>query len=137
MAVHPSALPAAPAAFAASPLLRFALRLDAVITAVNGVAYLAAAGPLADLLGIPAGALRGLGAFMLVYAATVAVVAAAPRAGLVRAIVAGNLVWVDASIVLLVIDAWTPTTAGSVWIALQAAAVGLFAALQFAGLRRS
>ena len=47
-------------------LLRLALLLDAAVTGANGVAYLAAAGPLGDLLGLPAGLLRGFGAVLLV-----------------------------------------------------------------------
>ena len=38
-----------------SSLLRLALRLDAVVTAANGAAYLLAAPLLYDLLGLPAG----------------------------------------------------------------------------------
>ena len=33
------------------PLLRTALKLDAVVTGANGAAYLGAAAPLSDLLG--------------------------------------------------------------------------------------
>ena len=35
-------------------LLRPVLLLDAAVTGLNGVAYLVAAGPLEDLLGLPA-----------------------------------------------------------------------------------
>lgn len=35
-------------------LLRDVMRLDAVVTGANGVAYLALAGPLSDLLGLSA-----------------------------------------------------------------------------------
>src|SRR5690625_1760606 len=44
--------------------LRFALTLDAVVTGANGAAYLVAAGALDDLLGVPTGLLRGIGAFL-------------------------------------------------------------------------
>jgi hypothetical protein len=137
MAVHPSAVPTTAADFTPAPLLRFALRLDAVVSGANGVAYLVAAGPLADLLGIPAGTLRALGVFFVVYAAIVARVAAAPTPGLSRVIIAGNLLWTDASLVALALGTWSPTTAGAVWMGLHAAVVGFFAVLQFAGLRRS
>ena len=64
--------------------LRLALKLDAVVTGANGAAYLALAGPLEDLLGVDAALLRGVGAFLLVFAAFVAYVATrpeVPRAG--------------------------------------------------------
>ena len=41
--------------------IRFALLLDAVVTGANGVAYLVAAGPIGDLLGLPADLLRAAG----------------------------------------------------------------------------
>ena len=50
-------------------LLRTALTLDAGVTAANGAAYLALAGPLHDLLGLSEAVLRGAGVFLLVYAA--------------------------------------------------------------------
>src|SRR5215217_7675811 len=51
-------------------LLRLALRLDAVVTAANGAAYLLAAPLLGDLLGLPAGWLRGVGVFLLLFGAS-------------------------------------------------------------------
>jgi hypothetical protein len=129
----------------AGGLLRAALKLDALVTGANAVAYLALAGPLADLLGVPAGALRAIGAFLAVFAAAVWVVGARPEPSpaAVQAIVAANLAWAAGSLVALAADAWSPTTAGAIWIVLQAVTVALFAALQVAGyleasrLRRS
>ena len=60
-------------------LLRTALTLDAGVTAANGAAYLALAGPLHDLLGLSETVLRGAGAFLLVYALAVGVLASRPR----------------------------------------------------------
>src|SRR5215217_5163508 len=61
-------------------LLRLALRLDAVVTAANGAAYLLAAPLLGDLLGLPAGWLRGVGVFLLLFGAVVWAVARPARA---------------------------------------------------------
>ena len=47
---------------------------DGAVTGVNGVAYLAAAGPLEDLLGLPAAWLRGAGAVLLAFAAGIGIV---------------------------------------------------------------
>ena len=59
--------------------LRTALKLDAVVTGANGAAYLVAAGPLEDLLGLSPALLRGIGAFLLLFSAAVWTVAARPQ----------------------------------------------------------
>ena len=117
-------------------LLPAALKLDAVVSGANGIAYLVLAGPLSDLFEVPVGLLRGLGAFLVVYAAAVWLVSARPRPGAVWAVIAGNEVWVAASLVAVIADWWTPSTAGTVWTVMQAAVVASFAVLQFVGLRR-
>ena len=120
-------------------MLRFVLRLDAAVTGANAVAYLAVAGPLRDLLGVPAPALRGIGAFLAVF--TIAVWAVAARRTISRpaagALAVANLAWAAGSVVALILDAWSPETVGAVWMALQAAVVALFADLQLLGLRRA
>jgi hypothetical protein len=119
-------------------LLRLALRLDAVVTGANGLAYLAAAPLLAGLLGVPAGTLRGLGAFLVVFAAGVALVAARPRvpAGAVEVVVGANLLWAAGSVAAVATDRFDLTAVGTAWVLLQAAVVAGFAVLQAAGLRR-
>lgn len=119
-------------------LLRMALRLDAVVTALNGAAYLAAAPLLDDLLGLSTGLLHGVGAFLLVYAGAVWLVGAGPRisAAAVEAVVGANVLWAIGSVVVVLTDTVTPTTIGAVWLVLQAAVVAGFAALQLVGLRR-
>jgi hypothetical protein len=120
-------------------MLRTALRLDALVTGANAVAYLALAGPLGDLFGVPASALRAIGAFLAVFALAVWMIA---RSAVISRAAAGtiavaNLAWAAGSVVALVLDAWSPETVGAVWIALQAAVVALFADLQLLGLRRA
>jgi hypothetical protein len=129
---HHAAAPARPA------LLPLALKLDAVVTGANGLAYLALAGPLSGLLGLDAAFLRSIGAFLLVFAALVWAAGARSRvpAGAVRAIIAVNVAWVAGSLALAVLALGSPSTAGTVWAVLQAAVVGAFAELQVAGLRR-
>jgi hypothetical protein len=104
-------------------LLRFALKLDALVTGANGAAYLVAAGPLEDLLGLDATLLRAVGAPLLMFAVAVWFVRSR---GAVRAVVAANVGWAAGSIVAAV--------AG--WGSLQAIVVGGFAELQLIGLRR-
>ena len=120
-------------------LLRTALTLDAGVTAANGAAYLVLAGPLHDLLGLSEAALRGAGAFLLVYALAVGVLATRPRPAkaAVVAVIAGNAIWAVDSVVAALAGWGDPTTAGTVWMVLQAIVVAGFAALQLAGLKRT
>ncbi|GAA2314209.1 hypothetical protein GCM10010149_76950 [Nonomuraea roseoviolacea subsp. roseoviolacea] len=118
--------------------LRLALAADAAVTGVNGLAYLAAAGPLADLLGPGAGLLRGIGAFLLVYAVAVGVLATRPvNAAATKAVIAVNLAWTLASLVAAVADSAEFTVLGLVWTVAQALVVAVFAELQIMGLRRA
>jgi hypothetical protein len=120
-------------------LLRLALKLDAAVTGVNGAAYLAAAPLVQDVLGLPAGALRGVGLFLLAFAVGVWFLGARSTisTGAASAIVAVNLLWAVDSVAVAVLGWGAPTTIGTVWIVLQAAVVGGFAALQWLGIRRS
>ena len=120
-------------------LLRFALMLDGAGTAANGVLYLAGAPLLDDWLGLPTGMLMAVGAALIVYAALVLRLAtrpAMPRAA-VAAVIAANVLWVVDSLLALALDWFTPTVAGQVLIAAQAALVAGLAALQYVGLRNS
>lgn len=120
-------------------LLRLALRLDAGVTAANGLAYLALAGPVDDLIGLDPGPGRAIGAFLLGYAALVWAVSAPARPNrlAVTAVVEVNLVWTVLSVVTVALGWFALTTAGAVWAVLQAIAVAGFAAVQYAALRRS
>ncbi|RBY76424.1 hypothetical protein DQ238_17185 [Geodermatophilus sp. TF02-6] len=122
---------------APAPLLRAALRLDAGVSGLNGAAYLLAAAPLADLLGLPPGWLRGTGVFLLVFAAAVWLVADRPAPPAVRTVVAANALWSAGSVVVVAAGLGSPTTVGAVWLVLQTVVVAAFAVLQAAGLRRS
>jgi len=119
-------------------LLRTALRLDAVASGALGVACATGAGVLDELLGLPTGLLVGVGVFLVVFAAGLVVLAArrpVPRGG-TAVVVLGNAAWVLMS-VALVIGAWDRLTVlGVVVVLAQAAAVAVFADLQWAGSRR-
>ncbi|GAA2450820.1 hypothetical protein [Streptomyces macrosporus] len=117
--------------------LRRLLALDAAVTTVNGLAYLALPGLLGRLLGVDAGLLTGLGVFLLLYGAGVGVLASrpAPPALGVRLVVEGNLLWALAGVAALVLGLPAPTTAGPVWIPLQAAVVAALAVGQYLTLR--
>ncbi|MFF0434170.1 hypothetical protein ACFYU9_18315 [Streptomyces sp. NPDC004327] len=117
-------------------MLRRFLALDAVVTGGNGLAYLAAAGPLGELLGVDRGLLLELGVFLTAYAAGVAWLASRPQPPVlgVRLVVDANLLWAVLSVVALV-DWLAPTTAGAVWTLFQAVTVAGFAGLQWSALR--
>ncbi|MCT9083180.1 hypothetical protein [Streptomyces fulvoviolaceus] len=117
-------------------MLRRFLALDALVTGANGLAYLAASGPLGGFLGVDSALLLGLGAFLLVYAAGVGVPASRERPPVlaVRAVIEANLAWAVLSCLSLAL--WlTPSTAGAVWTVLQAVTVAGFALLQQMALK--
>ena len=114
--------------------LRAVLRLDAVASGTLGLAAAAGAGVLDTALGLPSSLLLGVGVFLVVYAA--GLVALAGRAVIPRpatwVVVLGNSAWVVASLGL-VVGAWDRLTVlGAVIVLAQAAAVAVFADLQYA-----
>ncbi|MFJ5997460.1 hypothetical protein [Streptomyces sp. NPDC092370] len=123
---------------AAARPLRMFLALDAAVTGANGLIYLLAAGPVGELLGLDAGFLRGIGAFLTVYGVLVAIAASRPVPPVTptKLIIEANLLWAVVSIATAVFGWFGPNTVGTVWIPLQAAVVAAFAFLQMSGLRR-
>jgi hypothetical protein len=119
-------------------LLVAAIRLDAVVSGAAGL-LLAAGAPLLDgALGAPTAVLVPLGVFLVAYAAGLLAIA---RAGApdrwVKAVIAGNALWVVASVVTVLADWLTLTSLGTAFALVQAAAVALIAELQLIALRRS
>ena len=119
--------------------LRLALRLDAAASGAMGVLLAAGGALLDDPLGIPAAVLVPVGGFLVVYAAGLWLLGSRPRLGrpAVQVVVAGNLLWVAASVVAAIAGWWSPTTAGTVFVLAQAAAVVVLTELQLTGLRRA
>jgi hypothetical protein len=120
-------------------LLRQSLLLDAVASGAMGVLLAAGSTFLDDPLGIPASVLVPVGGFLLAYTVGLWLLGSLPRPShpAVRVVVAGNLLWVAASVVAVVAGWWSPTGAGTAFLLLQAAAVAVFAELQVTGLRRA
>ena len=112
--------------------IRFALGVDAVLSGANGVAYLVLGGPLGDLFGLPADTLRIIGALFVVYAGVLALMMRRPGSVGVAAVIVGNAAWVVVSLGAAFAGWQDPTTAGTVWIVLQALLVAGFAELQVA-----
>lgn len=110
---------------------------DALITGANAMAYLVAAGPLADLLGGEASTYRGIGLFLAGYAVVVGLYARSTMPTRVGwAIVVGNLVWVVASLEVAITGALGLDGPGRAWVVAQALVVADLALLQARALRR-
>lgn len=117
---------------------RLALRLDAVVTGLNGIAYLALATVLESFFGVPTAVQYPVGVFLLLYSLGVLALGTRKeinRTGLTAVIVA-NLLWVVLSLVAVGSGLLSPTGVGAVWTVLQSLVVGGFAALQYVGLKR-
>lgn len=120
-------------------ILRLALIADAVASGATALLLLAGASLLTDMLGLPVELMRYAGLILVPFVAFVAFVGTRreiPRVA-VAAIVAVNFAWVVASVALLVSGWVSPTLLGYAFVLAQALAVGVFAELQWIGLRRS
>jgi Na+/melibiose symporter-like transporter len=120
-----------------SPALARALRLDAAASGAMGLLLAVGAPALQPMFGLPTSLLRAVGVFLLPFA--VALLLLAPRAnralGPVRLIIAGNLLWIAASVVVVVATRGTITLLGEAFVLGQAAAVALFVYLEARALR--
>ena len=121
-----------------NPLLRRALLVDAIASGSMGLAFSIASRPLSELLGFPAPALFWVGLFLVAFAGFLIWLARRPQVSrpLVAAIVAGNLLWVVGSLALLPAGLVELTGLGVGVVLGQAAAVAVFAAVEYGGLRQ-
>lgn len=119
-------------------LLRLALKLDAAASGALGVLALVASPVLADVLGAPVALLAPVGVFLTTFAASLWFAASRPNVSrsAARGVVALNLLWVALSVVAVVAGWFSLTALGVAFFLVQAAAVVLFADVQFFGLRR-
>lgn len=119
-------------------LLRLAMRADAAISGVVGLAGLPLAGRLAELSGTTKAFEYAMGAFLIGYGVVVFWLATLPsvrRAGMW--VIAGNLLYTVAAVALVLTDVFPLTSAG-VALNLAAGAYTLvFAELQYQGWRRA
>ena len=119
-------------------LLRLALKIDAVVTGLNGAAYLILADVLDGPLGVSSSTQRLAGMFLVAFSLAVWVVGSLPviHRTAVLAIIVANSLWASGSI-LFAVTGGSTSTFGTVWIALQAWVVAGFAGMQILGLRRA
>lgn len=112
-------------------LLRFAMRADATVTGLCGLAVAFAADPLSSLTGLPSGVEYGLGAAFVLYGLVVFSLAAVPnprRAG--AGVVGANVACTLAA------DLVPMTGLGVAAMLGSAVYTTVFAALQYLGVRR-
>ena len=122
-----------------STFLSRALLADAIFSGVSAVGLTLGAGELAPLLNLPEDVLRETGLVLIAYTALVGWLAArssVPKA-LVLLVIVGNAAWTLGSIALLFSGAVSPNISGALMVVAQAIATGVFAELQYIGLRRS
>jgi hypothetical protein len=122
-----------------SLFLRRALLADAIFSGAGAVGFTLGAVVFASLLNLPEALLRETGLFLIAYAIFVGWLGtrqSMPKA-LVAIVVAGNIAWTVASIALLFSGLVAPNLLGEAVVVAQAIATGVFAELQYMGLRRS
>jgi hypothetical protein len=118
-------------------LLRFAMRADAVLTGLAGVAALPLAGWLSELSGTTRAFEYSMSAFFIVYGIAVLGLAALPSVRVPGiAVIIANLLYTVAAVVLVLSD-WMPLTTTGVVLTLATGVYTLvFAELQYQGWGR-
>lgn len=118
-------------------LLRFAMRADAGLSALAGVALAVAAKPLSSVTGFSASTELAIGVGFVLYGVVVFGLAAMPsvrRAGI--GVVVANLVYTVAAVGAVLADVWPLTTTGVVLTLASGIYTAIFADLQYLGVRR-
>ncbi|UCC88867.1 MAG: hypothetical protein JSV81_06070 [Anaerolineales bacterium] len=120
-------------------LLRTALKGNSAFSLLSAAALIAAASPLADFLGLGwplaltvVGFVLAAHAMVLWWGSSQLMI---PR-WLVWYAIEGDIGWIIATIVVLVVDPWSFTTGGKWLLAAMGDVVAVFAILQYIGLRR-
>lgn len=124
--------------FAPSTFLRRVFLLDAVATGATGILLVTGTGLLHSLLNLPAGLMTYAGLFCIAWAALVGFLGTRAQlsAGAVWTAVIGNAAWALGSLVVLVSGYVAPTLLGYAFVIAQAIVVGVFAELQYLGMRK-
>ena len=122
-----------------SSFLRRALLADAVFSGVSALVLTFGAGAFAKLLNLPEALLLETGLFLIAYAAFVGWLGTRQSTlkALVLLVIVGNAAWTLASIALLFSGAVSPNLLGQIFVVAQAIATGVFAELQYIGMRKS
>lgn len=122
-----------------SLFLRRALQIDAVFSGAAALMLVFGAGFFASLLNLPETFLRNAGLVLVAFTLGVGYLASRDMMSkaAVWAVIVINAIWTIDSIVLLASGWVSPNLLGQAFIVMQAIAVGVFAELEFIGLRKS
>ncbi|BCI54722.1 hypothetical protein NIIDNTM18_40000 [Mycolicibacterium litorale] len=118
-------------------LLRLAMRADAVLTGLAGLAALPLAATLAEWSGTSTTIEYSLAAFFIGYGVVVFGLSLLPsvrEAGLV--VIAANLAYTVAAVLIVVTDVWSMTGTGIALTLATGVYTAVFAELQYVGWRR-
>lgn len=127
----------APALTRTDAPLRLAMRADAVLTGLAGIAGIPLAGTLAELSGTTTAIEYAMAAFFIGYGVVVLGLAALPsvrQAGL--AVIAANIVYTLAAVAVVISDVWTMTATGVALTLATGVYTAAFAVWQYLGWRR-
>jgi hypothetical protein len=128
---------ALPTTAAKDAFLRFAMRLDAVLTGLMGIGGVALAPRIAELSGTTPAIEYSVGAFFIAYGVAVyglSLTAHVRMPGVV--VVIGNVVYTAAVIAIVLAGVWPLTTMGVVLTLGSGVYTLVMADLQYLGLRR-
>ena len=128
---------ALPVTAAKDAFLRFAMRLDAVLTGLIGIAGAAFAPRVAELSGTTPTMEYALAAFFIAYGVAVFALSLSKQVrvpGIV--VIAGNLVYTVLAIAVVLAGVWPLTTTGVVLTLASGVYTLVMADLQYMGLRR-
>jgi hypothetical protein len=127
----------APATAVRDGLLRYAMRLDAVLVGLTGIPFVAAAGWLSSHTGIPVGVYYALGVFFLVYGVVVYWLAGLDRVrpGAIATITA-NALFTVFFIAEAALRTWPLTGWGVALLLAGGLYTAVIGTVQYIGLRR-
>lgn len=132
-----TAITTRPLSASTDALLRFALRADATLTGLAGVAVAAFANPLSTLSGLSPTTEYLIGAAFVLYGVAVFYLAALPSLrGVGMSISAANAVCTLATLAIVLTDAAPLTEAGIAVTLATGVYTAFFAYLQYLGVRR-
>ena len=125
--------------FRTSTFLRWVLLADAATCVATGLLLMLGSGVLERLLGLPTGLMRYTGISLLPFAAFLLYLATRehPPQPVVWAVIVLNVLWTADSLLLLLTGWVAPTELGYTFVIAQALGVGVFAGLEYFGLKRS
>ena len=122
-----------------SNFLRRALLADAVVSGAAGLLMAGGAGPLQELLHVPAQLLLVAGMILIPYALELVLLTRRSLLStpLVWAVIATNVAWALGSALILLTGIVHPNALGYAFLLVQAIAVAAFAEIQYVGLRKA